>query len=113
LFKSSKNEKTNPVELNILKNALITKLDYSDVFEHYKNDENAFLFLDPPYLFSDNSAYSSQITETDMTKIIVDILEYLPVCKCKVMLIINKLYILSYLFKRLYKRRIYTNLSVI
>ena len=49
--------------------------------------------------FSDNSAYSSQTIETDMTKIIVDILEYLPVCKCKVMLIINKLHILSYLFE--------------
>ena len=34
-----------------------------------------------------------------MTQIVVDILEYLTVCKCKVMLGINNLNILSYLFK--------------
>ena len=51
MFKATKNNNTNPVELNVLKNALITKLDYSDIFEQYKNDEDAFLFLDPPYLF--------------------------------------------------------------
>ena len=33
-----------------------------------------------------------------MTQIVVDILEYLRVCKCKVMLVI-RLNILSYLFK--------------
>ena len=33
-----------------------------------------------------------------MTQIVVDISEYLRVCKCKVMLVINKLNILSYLF---------------
>ena len=68
------------------------------MFEVYKDDEDAFLFLDPPHLYSDNSTYASQIRETDMTQIVVDILEYLRVCKCKVMLVINKLNILSYLF---------------
>jgi site-specific DNA-adenine methylase len=88
----------NPVEASILENAIITNWDYKDMFEVYKDDEDAFLFLDPPYLYSDNSNYASQIRETDMTQIVVDILEYLRVCKCKVMLVINKLNILSYLF---------------
>ena len=34
-----------------------------------------------------------------MTQIVIDIYEYLKNCSCKVMLIINKLSILSYLFK--------------
>jgi hypothetical protein len=57
----------------------------------YKDDEEAFLFLDLPYLYSDNSNYASQIRDTDMTQIVVDIIEFLKTCKCKVMLVINKL----------------------
>ena len=34
-----------------------------------------------------------------MTQIVADILEYLRVCKCKVMLVINKLNVLAYLFR--------------
>ena len=64
----------------------------------YKDDDDAFLFLDPPYLFSDNSGYQAQNIETDMTKIVLDILDLIKNCKCKVMLIINKLCILGYLF---------------
>jgi site-specific DNA-adenine methylase len=89
----------NPVEASILDNAKITNLDYKDILEMYREDEEAFLFLDPPYLYSDNSSYASQIRDTDMTQIVVDILEFLKVCKCKVMLVINKLNILSYLFR--------------
>ena len=37
--------------------------------------------------------------DNDMTQIVLDILEYLKTCSCRVMLIINKLSILSYLFK--------------
>ena len=77
----------NPVEASILDSARITNLDYTDIFEMYRDDEEAFLFLDPPYLYSDNSSYASQIRETDMTQIVVDILEFLKVCKCKVCLL--------------------------
>ena len=67
--------------------------------ELYKNVENAFVFWDPPYLFSDNSGYIPQNEETDMAHIIVYIKEYLETCKCKVMLIINKLNLFEYLFE--------------
>ena len=65
----------------------------------YHDDDNAFVFLDPPYLFSDNSSYIPQNVENDMTDIVVYIHEFLKTCKCKVMLIINKLSLLEYLFK--------------
>ena len=87
------------MEASLLENAIITNWDYKDMFDVYKDDEDAFLFLDPPYLYSDNRNYASQIRETDMTQIVVDILQYLRVCKGKVMLMISKLDILSYLFK--------------
>ena len=64
------------MEASILENAKITNLDYKDIFEFYKDDEEAFLFLDPPYLYSDNSNYASQIRDTDMTQIVVDIIEF-------------------------------------
>lgn len=89
----------NPDEKLILDNALLTCEDYSDILEQYKDDKDAFLFLDPPYLFSDNSMYDPLKDGKDMTQIIVDILKYLKTCSCRVMLIINKLSILSYLFK--------------
>lgn len=104
MFKSIKSfDNYNPIERNILEKATITNSDYSEIFEAYRDDESAFLFLDPPYLFSDNSGYASQIRDTDMTQIVVDVLEFLKTCKCKVMLIINKLNILEYLFKEFIK----------
>ncbi|MFM7989608.1 MAG: DNA adenine methylase, partial [Candidatus Fonsibacter sp.] len=70
-----------------------------EVLAKYHDDNKAFLFLDPPYLFSNNKTYIPQQEETDMTQILVDIYEYFQTCKCKVMLIINKLSLLDYLFK--------------
>ena len=82
-----------------MENARITNTDYKSVLEHYKADPSSFVFLDPPYLFSNNATYFSQNEDTDMTDIIVYIHEYLKNCKCKVMLVINKLKILEWLFK--------------
>ena len=93
-------------DLNVIKKAIITNHDYIDIFDQYKNNENAFLFLDPPYIFSNNKTYSCQkenegiIDNTDMLYIIY---EYMISCKCKVMLIINSLKIVKYIFKNLVK----------
>lgn len=38
----------NPLYYNILKNCNIYNVDFSDIFNKY-NDENNFMFLDPPY----------------------------------------------------------------
>jgi site-specific DNA-adenine methylase len=41
----------------------------------YKYKKNAFIFVDPPYLFSDNSGYVAQSEDNDMTDIIVYLLD--------------------------------------
>ena len=99
LFKTLKKFNPNPYEIDILMDSKKTNLNYKDIFNEYQFNEKAFLFLDPPYLFSDNSGYKPQINKNDMTLIIVDILDLLKNSKCKIMLIINKLDILVYLFK--------------
>lgn len=110
MFKPLKNFNYNPIEENILNNSLITNKNYKEILLKYHDNINAFLFLDPPYLFSDNTSYRPQLDETDMTFIIIDILNFFKSCKCKVMLIINKLYIISFLFEAFIKceyKRIY------
>ena len=99
MFKPLNNTNYNPVQKLILENSMITHKDYKDILEQYKDNVDAFVFLDPPYLFSDNSSYYSQNEEKDMTDIIVYIHGYLKTCKCKVMLVINKLTIIEWLFK--------------
>jgi len=89
----------NKKEYDMLKTIRKTNQDYKDILNEYKDIEEAFLFIDPPYLFSDNSQYIPQNEDSDMTDILVNILDYLKTCKCKVMLIINRLKILDYLFK--------------
>ena len=99
MFKQLKNKNFDENERTILINSLFTNEDYINIFNKYKNDDKAFLFIDPPYLFSDSSGYHPQNENKDMTAIILDPLELLKTAKCKIMLIINKLNILEYLFK--------------
>ena len=93
----------NKTEINLLNTAIITNNDYTKIFNQYKDNENAFIFLDPPYMFSDNSGYIPQTQDTDATKILINILEFIKNAKCKVMLVINKLEIIKYLFKDFHK----------
>ena len=65
------------------------KEEYKDILEQYKEDKDAFIFLDPPYLFSNNKVYDPFKDGDDMTHIIWVILEYLKTCSCRVMLIIS------------------------
>lgn len=99
VFNGCMTYKYNPDEIQILKTAKFTNLDYKIIFEMYHDNDNAFLFIDPPYLFSNNQSYLPQNEKPDSTAIIVDIYEYFKTCKCKVMLIINKLDIIKWLFK--------------
>ena len=99
LFTYAQKENYDENEFLILKNSKITNSNYTELFEMYKDNEESFLFLDPLYLFSNNSLYQPQLDETDSTKILVDILDFIKNCKCKVMLIINKLYIIDWMFK--------------
>jgi len=95
MFKATKSFNYNPIERDILDVGIFSDFDYTHIFNSYRNNEDAFLFLDPPYLFSDNNNCASQVRDTDMTQIIVDIFRFIKTCKCKVMLIINKLNLLQ------------------
>ena len=101
LHKIIKSRIFNQVEIAILEKSIITNDDYLNIFEQYKDNNKAFLFLDPPYIFSDNKAYN--LIDDDVTSIMVKIYEYFLICKCKCMLIINDLYILRYIFKNFIK----------
>ena len=81
MFKPIKNKNYDENERSILINSLFTNEDYINIFNKYKNDEKAFIFLDPPYLFSDNSGYFPQNENKDMTSILLDILELLKKCQ--------------------------------
>jgi site-specific DNA-adenine methylase len=69
--------------------------DFKTVLNILKDNERGFVFLDPPYLSSDNSKYYGNIkiankTVVDNTGIFIDILNFFKTAKCKVMLVINK-----------------------
>ena len=74
---------------------------FNYTYDHAKN-ENTFIFLDPPYLFSDNSQYSQckRRENCDVTDIIYKILEIFknPLTKAKMMLVINDMKIIRWLF---------------
>ena len=77
--------------------------DYKKVINKFRKNKDTFIFLDPPYLFSDNSSYSQQKRKEgyDMTDMIYEILEIFKdkTTKAKIMLIINDMKIIRYLFK--------------
>ena len=51
MFRIPKGSNYNEEEKEILKHALITNDDFKQVMEKYHDDVDAFVFLDPPYLF--------------------------------------------------------------
>lgn len=84
--------------------------EYFVMFQKYKDDASAFIYLDPPYLSSDNSYYFSYGSGKDKkvdqdkfifnhTKVYIDILNFLKTGKCKVLMIINKNAIIEFIFK--------------
>lgn len=82
--------------------------DYKEVMEQLKDDENAFIFLDPPYFMSHNNTYfGMKLNENDEIKdntaFYIDILNYFKKSKCKIMMIVNKSEIMKYLFNDYYK----------
>ena len=91
------------------KNVKLSNLDYLKIFKKYKNNKDAFLYLDPPYLDSSNSSYyyteinndneeNKIVKIVDNSRIYVDILNFLKNCKCKVIMIINKNSLSNFLY---------------
>jgi site-specific DNA-adenine methylase len=98
---------TNVIEFFMRKNVSLVNSDYLDIFEQVRDDPTCFVFLDPPYLDSFNSSYSSYQGGSiatgdniinDRMKVFIDIMKFLRRCKCKVLFIINKNSITEYLY---------------
>lgn len=66
-------------------NMSITEEDYKIILERYKNDTDAFLYLDPPYISKMNNTYITNFTIED----IIFIRDYFDTCKCKIMIHID------------------------
>ena len=86
---------------NVMQQITFTNDDYKTVLKKFQKDKNAFLFLDPPYMFSNNKHYQNQKNDSDNTDMLYEISNFIKdkKTKCKIMLIINKLKIIEYLFK--------------
>ena len=106
-------EKFQPY-LSWVKKAVFSNDDFNVTLNKFKDDEDAFVFLDPPYMDAHNSNYSlynkpkidivddgikKKRMIVDNTKIFIDILKFIETAKCKVMLIINKNGITSYIYR--------------
>lgn len=102
MYKERPEVKADCLQIKILlgENNEITNDHFLTTLNHHRTNPNCFIFLDPPYLFSDNTTYEAQENGEDMTKILVDILEVFKdiTTTAKIMLIINKLSIIEYLF---------------
>jgi DNA adenine methylase len=70
---------------NTLKNMNILNEDYKKILEKYKDDEDAFLYLDPPYIEKKIDAYGVNFTIEDL----IYIKDFLKTCKCKIFLHID------------------------
>ena len=84
----------------------ITNQDWKEIMEQYKDNEKAFIYLDPPYLNSFNGKYTQYNLTADEnniiidnTKIYIDILDYLENSKCKIILSINSNSITRHIYK--------------
>lgn len=107
LFDETKKKKMVNLNWNdFLNNAIISNLNWVDIIEKYKDDENVFIYLDPPYLSSFNGYYISfnehlndNNTIIDNTKMYIDILNYLKNCKCKILFSINNNSITKHIYK--------------
>ena len=92
--------------LEFLTIAKKTTDDWKVIMEKYKDNKNAFIYLDPPYLESYNASYckyeksiETDGTIIDNTRIYIDILNYLKNSKCKILLSINKNAITEHIYK--------------
>lgn len=103
------NRKKKYININwskFLNNTIITNNNFEEIMELYKDNEKAFIYLDPPYLSSFNSsylsyneAYNEENKKIDNTEIYIKILNYFKICKCKILMSINNTALMSYIFK--------------
>ena len=93
------------------KHSKITNTDYKEIINEYKDNENAFIYLDPPYVDSYNTGYvgyqkghyDEESKVIDNTKMYIDLLDILS-CKCKVLFSINENAITKHIYKDFIKK---------
>jgi hypothetical protein len=93
--------------INFFNKSKISNIDFREVMNDYKNNKYAFLYLDPPYMDSfnggyncyNNKNYNEDLSVKDNTEMYIFLLEYLKVCKCKVLFSINDNALTKYLYK--------------
>lgn len=90
---------TNDTEL--IKKIKFSHEDAFKIIEDFRKKKDTFIFLDPPYLFSDNSGYFPQDADSDMTSYLFKFLNIMKdkTTKAKIMLIINDLSVIRDIFK--------------
>ena len=76
-------------------NAILGCCDFKTLLDMFKNCENGFVFLDPPYLECD----SMYTTTNDYKQIYLDIYNYMKISKCKILLVCKSTDYLEELFK--------------
>ena len=80
------------------KDFISTNNNYKKLLEEYKDNENVFLYLDPPYVSKKND-YEGDFNIKDIEYI----KDYLNICKCKVMLHIDYTGYTRETFEKYYK----------
>lgn len=70
---------------NVMRDTVILNSDFKSLTELYKDKEDVFIFLDPPYLDC-NSMYTNN---QDFTGIYEYLSTYIRECKCKLMLVVK------------------------
>lgn len=66
-----------------------TNMDYLKILDQYKNDENAILYLDPPYQKTDNSSYYKKVDKNDIKIMYEKIHKYIKDEKTKCTVILH------------------------
>lgn len=113
-FKFNYNEYIKLDSFYMSDNVFLYNEDYKNIIEKYKDNEKAFIFLDPPYFLSFNSSYTkngsgfggnemSKKEYTDPTKEYIYIRNALTNYKCKILIIINDCELLKDYFNLFYK----------
>jgi hypothetical protein len=90
-------------ELNIFfKNNKYIESNYKLIFDKYKDDEEALIFLDPPYINSDCSFYD-KFDSNFFNNLWEDIYNLLENGKCKIILVVND----NFFMKKCYNKWFY------
>lgn len=97
----SKNVEDAQEDIKFIKQIKFSNLNAFDFMKPFLGKKDTFIFLDPPYLFSNNETYMPQQQNEDMTDFYVKFYNILAdkKIKAKIMLIINDLKILRWLYK--------------